>query len=209
MSCIQIITIIILIYIIYINNTCSKEGFFNKDLSHSRVQASDKKKYEVIEQYNNNKEAADKLAYLNEYIIELLRHMRKKYIWERIGMPETQVIVERILNNYNPDRLFENIPEGIHDTSYIEDKGTRFAMCLRKKNINKGEIHDNSILQFVLLHELAHIGSIEYGHNDEFWHTFKFLLTEAASIGMYIPINYAKYPENYCGLDVTYNPYYG
>lgn len=203
----QIVIIIILLYIICSNP--QREGFFGSRLSHDDVRSeSNQKKYQVIEQYGDKQIAAEKLAYLNEYIIEFLRHMRKKYIWERQGTHQQQRIIERTLNNYNPDNLFENIPEGIHDTSYVEDKGIKFAMCLRKKITGNNEIHDDNILQFVLLHELAHIGAIEYGHEDEFWSVFKFFLTEATKIGIHTPIDYSISPEFYCGLEVTYNPFF-
>ena len=58
------------------------------------------------------------------------------------------------------------------------------------------------------IHELAHIMSVTIGHNDEFWDNFKFLLDNAVNIKLYDPVDYKKNPENYCGLEITDNPYY-
>jgi len=59
------------------------------------------------------------------------------------------------------------------------------------------------------LHELSHVMTKSVGHTDEFWGNYKFLLKEAAEIGIYDPIDYAKEPQRYCGMTITDNPYYG
>ena len=61
---------------------------------------------------------------------------------------------------------------------------------------------------FVIIHELAHVASESIGHTDEFWKNFKFLLIEAEKIGIYKPIDYKTNPKNYCGMEITDNPYY-
>ena len=50
--------------------------------------------------------------------------------------------------NYNRDNLEENIPDRSGgDTSYVIDKGTTFAMCLRDpKNDNKLDTNHLSLL---------------------------------------------------------------
>jgi hypothetical protein len=61
---------------------------------------------------------------------------------------------------------------------------------------------------FVIIHELAHIASKTVGHNTEFYDNFKFLLNEATELGVYKPVNYGHNPEEYCGINVTNNPYF-
>ena len=63
-------------------------------------------------------------------------------------------------------------------------------------------------LMFVVLHELTHMMNNKWDHHLDFWLLFKFLLTNAADIGIYSPVNYKIYPINYCGLDLYYNPYF-
>ena len=46
------------------------------------------------------------------------------------------------------------------------------------------------------------------GHTKEFWQNFKFLLKDAAKMGIYKPVDYKKKPKSYCGLNITDNPYY-
>jgi hypothetical protein len=55
---------------------------------------------------------------------------------------------------------------------------------------------------------MAHMGNINYGHETDFWEIFKFLLQEAKEANLHEPIDYAKYPLNYCSLNVTHNPYF-
>ena len=81
------------------------------------------------------------------------------------------------------------------------------ALCLREKKGNH-PFHDYNTLQFVMIHEMAHITSISEGHNQEFINNFRFLLREAKALGYYEPINYSKTPIDYCGIKVTNNPYY-
>ena len=81
-------------------------------------------------------------------------------------------------------------------------------LCLRQKNSNKS-IHDDNLLMFVIIHELAHIMSQSVGHNNEFYDNFKFLLRESVKKGIYNPVDFQKTPVNYCGINVTNNPYYG
>ena len=61
---------------------------------------------------------------------------------------------------------------------------------------------------FVALHELAHIGTKEIGHTTTYWENFKWILQQAALIKIYIPIDYKNNPKNYCGMEITDNPYF-
>lgn len=61
---------------------------------------------------------------------------------------------------------------------------------------------------YVVIHELAHIGSDSVGHNEEFYTNFIYLLRVAINIGVYQKINYQLYPTNYCGLVINESPFY-
>ena len=67
---------------------------------------------------------------------------------------------------------------------------------------------DVNTLTFVAIHELAHIGSEQIGHGDEFWRNFKFLLQRAVEIKVYDPIDYKNKPKRYCSMDIHDNPLY-
>jgi hypothetical protein len=153
--------------------------------------------------FANKDEAADLLLLLNKNNHRLIDHLMT---WPRGS--EAYELGVRIKSRYQPNALRENDPESPDSTSYTEDKGRVLAICLRDPSTGKQQFHDRDLIKFVNLHELAHIGSVGWGHQDEFWTIFKFLLQEARKIGIYTPTNYAAQPVNYCGLDVSYNPLY-
>ena len=142
--------------------------------------------------------AADLLANTNKHMKELVHHCQEKY-------PD-QENVKRLVSGYNPKKIYETLPTSKF-TAYSQNKGEKIAFCLDTEK-NDGELIDMNTLTFVALHELAHVASKSIGHTDEFWANFKFLLKEAAEIGIYDPIDYAKEPRRYCGMTITDNPYY-
>jgi hypothetical protein len=128
----------------------------------------------------------------------------REYLQERI---------HQLIQNYDQNRLYEISPlnkTGV--TSYAEDK-TKLILCLRKKTPNdrgEYELHDINTMMFVVLHELAHMMNNRWGHDKEsrFWTLFKFLLANAVEINVYTPVHYGNHPITYCGLRLTYNPYF-
>ena len=63
-------------------------------------------------------------------------------------------------------------------------------------------------LTFVAIHELSHVMTKSIGHKQEFWENFKFLLENAKEINVYNPVDYKKSPQEYCGMQITENPFY-
>ena len=61
---------------------------------------------------------------------------------------------------------------------------------------------------FLAIRELAHVATESIGHTDEFWQNFRFLLQEAEELNIYHPVDYAKTPKEYCGMEITDNPYF-
>ena len=59
---------------------------------------------------------------------------------------------------------------------------------------------------FVVIHELAHLGSVSYGHNGEFMETFKFLLNAAMKYGLYEKIDFYTQNTEYCGMQIKTTP---
>ena len=114
--------------------------------------------------------------------------------------------VTRLVENFNPKKIYETLPTSKH-TAYSENKGEKMAFCVTKKK-NGTQLIDENTLTFVAIHELAHVATKSIGHKDEFWNNFKFLLEEAKKIGIYNPVDYKKQPQEYCGMDITDNPYY-
>jgi hypothetical protein len=197
-----IIVIILVLYMVSDNNEVSE--YFT---SSSMISDYDQRPYKVASGFTDQNMAADKLAQLHNFIIQYLKFVKTKFIINNKGSVEQRNFFIRVLKNYNPDNVFENDPNPGEETSFVADKGKEFGICLRKKGDNEDQIHEMSILKFVMLHELTHLGCIAYGHDFEFWNAFKMVLHEAVESGLYTPVDYSNNPVNYCGLIVSSNPY--
>ena len=161
------------------------------------VSTKDGNKYCVRDKENLEK-SADMLADMTIKLRRLVKHMAQKY-------PDEER-VKRLVKGFNPKKIMETLPISEY-TAYSENKGVKLAFCLTKKK-NEGNMIEPNTLTFVSIHEVAHIMTKSVGHDKEFWDNFKFLLENAKEIGIYSPVDYSKNPTEYCGMDITDNPYY-
>ena len=190
---------------------CIMYLLYKKYYKHRVCNSVDGRCYVISNKYENGADASALLANINIYCIKLLRHLRYKFLSSKTDDTYTNKWREHVaflLNNYNPDNIIENAPTGTVNTSYVDEKGKVFAICLREKlsgNNNFQNMHD---LHFVVLHELSHMATYSYGHEKDFWTNFKFILTEADKAGLHKPVDYSLNPINYCKLVVNYNPYF-
>ncbi len=174
----------------------------------------DGRMYEVVAKYGDKQRAADMIAEINDFAILVINALRQKYIDEvDPAMTPTEAakgreVAARLTTNYRPDALTENEPDSPNSTSYTRGKGDLISLCLREKNTGRGEFHDMHLIKFVMLHEISHIITPSYNHVEEFWTNFKFLLQFCHKYGLYDPVDYSKYPVVYCGLSVSYNPFF-
>lgn len=192
------------------------------------VAGGDGNTYEVIAEYPDSEDAARLISTVNQDILRYLRYMRDKYLvyrnvstgevrmladidvmndyWQPVQPPLLTGIVERLISKYNPEVITENRP-GQKDTSYTVNKGKQLVLCIRDAKTHR--LHDKSTIEFVVLHELAHMGNLTYGHDKEdFWPIFKFLLWEAVNCGIVQAVDYGRHPAKYCGIGIKYSPFY-
>jgi len=174
--------------------------YYDSDVFNLRciVSTVDGKKYCVRERKNVTK-ASNLLARTTEKLEYLVENLGQRY-------PDRDN-VKRMVENFNPTTIKETLPTSEY-TAYSENKGEKIAFCLNKKKKNNNNLIDSNTLTFVAIHELSHIMTESIGHSEEFWNNFKFLLENAVELKLYTPVDYKKTPENYCGMDITDNPYY-
>ena len=161
------------------------------------ISGVDGNEYCVRERQDVNK-VADLLASTTQRLKDLVNHMKKEY-------PDDKN-VQQMVENFNPKNVMETLPTSVH-TAYSENKGEKIAFCVTKKRNGKRLIDENTLM-FVAIHELAHTATKSIGHTTEFWENFKFLLENAKKIGIYHPEDYKKEPREYCGMEITDNPYF-
>ena len=144
-------------------------------------------------------EAADLLATVTNKCKTIVIHMYNTY-------PEDSRC-KMLHTNFNPSKIIETLPTS-KLKAYSENKGQKIAFCLNKQNEDNNKLIDLNTLTFVALHELSHLMTHSVGHNQDFWTNFKFILENAVELKLYDPVNYKETPKEYCGMDITDNPYY-
>jgi len=197
MILIKAFIIILLIAIIFLKNK-------NETYVVSNI---DYREYSVAAEYDDTQEAANLLAQVNKFNLDLIDYMLKKYQ----DNPESHKyqLALRLSQRYDPDVLREHDTDDKTETAFTSNKGQELAMCLREKKTGRGEFHDLNLLMFISTHELSHIASIGYGHgSDEFWPNFAIILNEAKEMGQYKPVDFSVAPDTFCNLDISYNPMY-
>lgn len=207
---IGIFIVLVLLLIYYIgNNEYRKRVYFNTD--------SVKYQGRILRMQTKYDNYCKATALLHECLDDIDVFLGKTYTKLNVNThPENesniagntaQSIFRSIKVNYNRDAIYENDPSVSSETSYTINKGERIMVCMRNK-MKPLVLEDKNTLMFVLLHELAHIGNIGWGHETDFWQVFKVVLGEAIESNIYTPVNYETSPVQYCGLYVNYNPWY-
>lgn len=165
--------------------------------------------YHVHALHDDHDDAVKLMAESNKNVIELLRHMREKYIRGPMGdmYPNRKTVAENLLRRYDVDALVENSPRNpLNDTSFTIQKGKVLALCMREKRDGRNRLHSLELITFVHIHEMSHLAIDEMQHPPKFWQVFKLLLLEAEEAGIIFTPDYRLDPIVYCGLDVGYNP---
>lgn len=85
-------------------------------------------------------------------------------------------------------------------TPGVTNEKKDIRMCLDRDD---GTIEGLRDAMFVLLHEMAHVATVELQHVPEFWHNFQFLLKTLSDAGVYTPEDYASAPARYCDFPIT------
>lgn len=101
------------------------------------------------------------------------------------------------------DGTLSETPVGSADVAYSVGKGA-ISLCVRGPG---GGVEGLNTSMFVLLHELAHVATDQYGHSSDFWDNMRFLLELADASGAY---EYQRFeagpPQAYCGTPLTSSP---
>lgn len=108
--------------------------------------------------------------------------------------------------------LFENNPKNGY-TTYTQNKCQSMGICIRKNDTSStvatNGFTDYNTIMFVLMHEFAHIMSInnDPAHiTDEFWDNFRFILNQAVKKGIWKYQDYRLNPVPYCGTYIRSVP---
>lgn len=191
-----IIAVILVIYFIFIRY--NEITTFKSDLDD---------KYYIIRRGNKDdkylKESVNVLSEINKRIEKLIEHLDINY---KNG--DNYYFIKKLKKNYTHNVLSEAAIDSRYTTYTINKE--EMHICLRTRDNNE-HIYDINLLMYVVLHELAHLcnydknGYAIQGHGEEFRKIFKFLVTEAIKINIYIYENYNEIPKEYCGVVISTN----
>ena len=134
-------------------------------------------------------------------IIDNLYKLKEHLISIKDGDFDTYI--KQLSVNFTKDNtmILETDPNESDVTSYTVNKGEQVSFCLVSKKTNK--VHDINTLMYVAIHELSHVASTSYGHDELFKKIFKFFLEEAIKINIYKNVDYNEKPIEYCGMDIN------
>ena len=191
--------IIAILLIIIILSGCS--CFYRKLTDRVEPVASEVngKHYSVRSDTINKKESADYLATISEKVDTLVLYMVNN------GLPNYETAT-RLKNRWENCELRETAS---HESAaaYTINKGDEMRLCVRTKGVGANNIlEDMNTSMFVVLHELGHLMSISYGHNEEFRDNFSYIVHLASSIGIYKPEDFDNKPVEYCGTEINTSP---
>ena len=128
-----------------------------------------KSKFDNMNYLVRNENDKDKAAFLLSKLNNLSKILIKKLL---IKYPNNEKI-QRLKENYKPNKIHETNKMSPF-TSYALNKGEHIHLCLRNKTTNMFE--DYNTLVYVLIHELGHLMTLEYGHHEQYWQNFLFIL---------------------------------
>lgn len=88
------------------------------------------------------------------------------------------------------------------DVAYSMAKDA-ISVCVRSQH---GGMESENTSMFVLVHELSHIATDQYGHPSEFWANMRFLLEVAEATGCYSYQDFDAKSTSYCGRQLAASP---
>ena len=183
-----LLMICILIVFFYMN-------FLRQKLYLEKIKASNGMEY-LVRNLPDKNEAANKLGSISDSLKNLVNGLNE-------NDDKKGEYIKQLKESFNPEYITENIPGSVY-VAYSVNKGEELSLCIREKDTEKF-IDDNTII-FVAIHELSHIMTPETGHTPLFWDNMKYLLEQASSQGIYMPVDYSQSPVEYCGMDINSTP---
>lgn len=123
----------------------------------------------------------------------------------RVFLSRAQALMPR-------DRRLSNIRERWNGTLAETPGGKDIAYSIGKDSVYvcvrdaSGQLDDINTCMFILVHELAHLGTDKWGHPPEFWKNMKFLLELAEKTGAYQYQDFEAGLVTYCGRPLGGSP---
>ena len=198
----KIISLISIILIIF-----AVVKLFELDESTQKIQVKRDTFITVQKRKNENPAIAKKIA-IQLNIVREKGNQIVNYCYKN-NLPN-KTVADRLYKRWSKITSKKN---GIRETAageksaaYVLNKGDQLRMCVRKRN-DPTKLEDSNTMIFVLLHELAHLMCVKYGHGREFQDHFAYITRKAVEQGIYRYQNFSENSSSYCGTKITNDAY--
>lgn len=187
---------ILIIIFIFILIFCGGTKLYTKLIDKVEIVNINGKEYYVRSEDGKEK-VAEHLATISEKVDKLVKYMVEK------KLPDNDISL-RLQQRWGNCK-FREIAINENSAAYTINKGEEMRLCVREIS-NDGGLENLNTSMFVVLHELGHLMSVSYGHNDEFKNNFSYIVHLASSLGYYKPEDFENKPVNYCGTEINTTP---
>lgn len=136
------------------------------------------------------------------YLAALTSKVDKLVIYMKNNQLPNQVIADRLYHRWSNCVLKETSSTD-KSVAFTVNKSSEMRICIRSIN---SQFEDPNTAMFVILHELAHVMSVSYGHNEEFKNNFAYITKLASQLGIYTPEDFTRVPKSYCGTIISSTP---
>lgn len=126
---------------------------------------------------------------------------------------DVSTLLERGLSDYPNDLVLLRIKDRwTGDVSEVERGSANIAYSISKSDVrvcvrdSSGALGDKNAAMYVLLHELAHVATNEFGHTETFWKNMRYLLELAEKYGIYTFTDHVKQSTTLCDRPLGESP---
>lgn len=137
---------------------------------------------------------------------------KKAELLAKVNSKAKKLVGEMNINNYPSQKISTRLYKRCKnikinecqngEAGYTINKGQIICVCCEKDNV----VNNEREVMFVILHELAHVMSNEYGHGLEFQENFDYITKYAAKLELWEVTDYSKNNTDICGVLVTSGP---
>ena len=151
----------------------------------------------------NVKSTIDNKLYLVERTNDKLYDIEKANLFSKVKL-KIEILIKSLSTSDERRKFLESKTIKLEERDnkkyigYTINKGDKIGLCIDD---------DENTLFFVVLHELAHVVTKSYGHDEKFWKNFEFLIKQSIKLNIYDYKNYNKKSINYCNKDIKYTPH--
>ena len=139
----------------------------------------------TVKKGKTQNESAQLLSEIDSRVIKIIARTTRKN--QELGNLLNQKYSHKIISQGRSDS----------ETSYTISK-KKMVFCLESKKTK--QLHEINLMMYVVLHELAHLGTLSVGHGQEFKDNFSILLNVAQELKLYSSVSLSG--KEYCGMTI-------